>query len=274
MNSACSDDLRRLVIGPGTKLPKEDEVADLDLAHLYTFAEREEISELQCAALAILHSQNHYHERTTTKGAIRHFLTNCKFSSGLLLYLADEAAVFLSSVNVSAMLSDFPTEYGQAIFRELLRERDGADRASKDVWGIRSIFVYVLLHACRIDRVEEAVHAAKAKPAPGPDVHDDYQSTVTVVVGSECLHFCVHKGLISKWSDYCKGALRNGFPEAESNTIDFREESVRNFSLFLDLMYEQQFFLPSLRDHRSYEEYSEGLELDLEVWKQDIDIDG
>lgn len=114
----------------------------------------------------------------------------------------------------------------------------------------------------------DAIGKAKIRPMPSSDIHDDYNSDVIIVVGFECLRFRVHKGLVQKYSDYCRGALRVGFPEAERNEIDFREESVRNFAMFLDFVYDQQIYLPSLKDLRTYDEYSNELKLDLRRWKE------
>lgn len=122
-NAASQDDLERLVAGSdvGEHL---DQVADIDLARLITFAENEMIPELKLTALAILHSQNFQHDRTTSKGAIKHLLATFKGESRIRTFLAEEAAVFLTPENISSKLFDFPQEHIQETLKIVLRERD------------------------------------------------------------------------------------------------------------------------------------------------------
>lgn len=271
-NAASEDDLERLVAGPDVG-EHSDQVADIDLARLITFAEDELIPQLKLTALAILHSQNTQHDRTSSKGAIKHLLATFRGESRIRSYLAEEAAVFLNPDNVSSKLFDFPQEYIQDAMNIVLRERDLGEfypkRMTRGAWGSRSMLLY---HRgdkeFGEDHLTDAIGKAKIRPMPSSEIHDDYHSDVIIVVGFERLRFRVHKGLVQKYSDYCRGALRTGFPEAERNEIDFREESVRNFAMFLDFVYDQQIYLPSLKDLRAYDKYSNELKRDLRRWKE------
>lgn len=78
-----------------------DLLAGENLARLFTFAEDVKIVELKLAALAILHSQNSQHDRTTGKGAIEHF-AECNSKSEAVGYLADEACVPLKAKMVTS----------------------------------------------------------------------------------------------------------------------------------------------------------------------------
>ncbi|KAK5114029.1 hypothetical protein LTR85_010335 [Meristemomyces frigidus] len=77
----------------------------------------------------------------------------------------------------------------------------------------------------------------------------------TVVVSFEEVAFAVHQDLICRHSQYFKGAFDGGFSETTNGIVVLKQESVKNFTLFLAWLYTGEIELPTANEARWYDSY-------------------
>ncbi|GAB7360233.1 hypothetical protein MBLNU230_g7993t1 [Neophaeotheca triangularis] len=92
--------------------------------------------------------------------------------------------------------------------------------------------------------------SSKRKPPPpsSPETHpplNAFEEVVWIAVGgesgaSEAKTIPVHKGVLTFYPGYFKGALNGGFAEAQSDTITLKTESASSFAHLVRWMYTRQ----------------------------------
>ncbi|CAK1356543.1 hypothetical protein CB0940_12153 [Cercospora beticola] len=265
------ENMRRMVAGSKISV---DQVHDIDLVRLYKFACDEKIQDVANLVVTTLFVQNDQNGKTASRGAISFLVDNVSRGDPIHMQIVYECCRRMTSRNVVASLGDFPREYGQNVLKEILKQREKPEgpKLSKNQQKKEHRRQVCEAHAHRT--MAEATACQKelvdrtGRKILNSSTHDLYGGVLTVTVGPERLLFTVHKGLVCKHSDYFAGAFPiswSVFKEAQESKVDLHEETVRDFSLFMNWLYEQKLCLPRAGDYSDLDDYQDEIEFILET---------
>lgn len=78
---------------------------------------------------------------------------------------------------------------------------------------------------------------------------------MSVLVGFDQIRFTVHRGLVCRYSEYFRGAFEGNFVEGQKQEVLLNQESAKDFALFLSWLYGQVIYLPTMDEHKIYDQY-------------------
>ncbi|KAK5114023.1 hypothetical protein LTR85_010329 [Meristemomyces frigidus] len=229
------------------------EFPDFDLVRPYTFAVTYDLPDLGNLSITALAKQNQKRRTTATKSAVHYVFEAGESCEKLCMMFADEAVLRLTPTTLSESLPGFHAAYILAVMRSVLSDKAKleAEKKSEAQWKNRVCAFHVHADESKATECQEALLLPYKTSDFALDMHNFLDSTVTVVVGFEQVRFTVHKGLICRYGDFFRGAFEGNFKEGEEQEVELKQESVKDFAIFLHWLYARAIHLPDGREHKA-----------------------
>ncbi|KAK4945831.1 hypothetical protein LTR10_014922 [Elasticomyces elasticus] len=233
---------------------------DLDLVRLHQFGAVHGAPKVSNAALSCLAAKNERLKCTTAVCAIKEVHAMEPRNSLLNLCLVEEAARWLSFRNIPRNLEQYPSAFVQKVFQRKIDPRKIKVEGMGPVEWCRRVCDGHFTHGARRRKLCEETCVF---PSEVTDLRllscADFESMVTIAVGTPPLIFSVHETLICRRSTFFDRAFRGGFAESGTKTLQLPDEAVGVIATFLDWLYTGRLTELSEVDQKSYREYMDDL---------------
>ncbi|KAK5690538.1 hypothetical protein LTR97_012091 [Elasticomyces elasticus] len=233
---------------------------DLDLVRLHQFGTVHGAPEVSNAALSCLAARHERLKCTTAVCAIKEVHAMQPRNSLLNLCLVEEAARLLTFRNIPRNLEQYPGAFVQKVFQRKLDPRKiKVEGMSLVDWSRRVCDGHFTHGARRRKLCEETCVSPSEVTDPRLLSCNDFESMVTIAVGTPPLVFSVHERLICRRSEFFDRAFRGGFAESGTKTLQLPDEAVGVIATFLDWLYTGRLTELSEVDQKAYRQYVDDL---------------
>ncbi|KAK5743008.1 hypothetical protein LTR17_003021 [Elasticomyces elasticus] len=234
---------------------------DLDLVRLHQFGAVHGAPEVSNAALSSLAARHERLKCTTAICAIKEVCEMQPRNSLLNLCLVEDAARWLTFRNIPRNLGQYPSAFVQKVLQRKLDPRKiRVEGMSLVDWSRRVCDGHFTHGARRRKLCKELCVLPSEVTDPRLLSCGDFESMVTIAVGTPTLVFSVHESLICRRSTFFGRAFRGGFAESGTKTLKLPDEAVNVIALFLDWLYTGNLTEPNELDQKAYRGYVDDLD--------------